>query len=172
MGRLRSGNGSHRRKNLQIPERVYRRNGPAFSRPVLSYWRRRSERQGVGRQSEDPGVHEGASHQEQRGAAGLLQRPRAGPGDEAQKDAGGLGRSTGARRAENDRDSIVARRGFTGRRCEDGIPGDTFERLLPGPRMERRALLRDGSAWWSCNSANTRAEATDSWRRIDRKSVV
>ena len=50
--------------------------------------------------------------------------------------------------------------------AKDGYRGHSFERLLPGPGLERRAALRDGSAGRAGGGADAGAEATYSWRRI------
>ena len=60
----------------------------------------------------------------------------------------------------------MARRGCAGRGGEGWIPGNSFERLLPGSGLERSATLRDGSAGRTCSHTYAGTEATDSWRGI------
>ena len=72
-------------------EKLAPRNDRAFPGPVLPHRRRRSERQGMGRESQNPGVHEGARPEGQQRAAALLQRARREDSGKTPQDAGRMG---------------------------------------------------------------------------------
>ena len=116
-----------------------------FPGPLFSHRRRRSERQAVGRESEDSGVQEVPQPEKQRGAASVLQPARAEAGDETRQSGRRVGRSLYPRRAEGHRDSVLARRKLRWRKLlrrdiTEFFPTDTTSILAGRPRGTMRSI--------------------------------